>query len=271
MSFNAKRRDPFRYFVVAFLIFALFIYAFLLYLRNNKINGLKHDITKLTMLQKSYSEVDTCIYTLYQAENNSRMYAVTADKYYLNQFSDGIHKISLLLNDLNSLGDNNTENQDLKELVKQKKLKTESYLKLRQLTDSLFAGFSKLGLEERRAQAKINLGSIKKKFKTVTTVDTIKQAVKPRKKFFGRLADAISNKGSKDSAVTIVKTKKNEGVVDEVTTFNNKLLEEVEAYYRKLYANNNQIKSNEKAILLLNNKLIQDIITVLMEFKQNDI
>jgi len=271
MSFNAKRRDPFRYFVVAFLIFALFIYAFLLYLRNNKINGLKHDITKLTMLQKSYSEVDTCIYTLYQAENNSRMYAVTADKYYLNQFSDGIHKISLLLNDLNSLGDNNTENHDLKELVKQKKLKTESYLKLRQLTDSLFAGFSKLGLEERRAQAKINLGSIKKKFKTVTTVDTIKQAVKPHKKFFGRLADAISNKGSKDSAVTIVKTKKNEGVVDEVTTFNNKLLEEVEAYYRKLYANNNQIKSNEKAILLLNNKLIQDIITVLKEFKQNDI
>ncbi|ETZ23933.1 ATP-binding protein [Pedobacter sp. V48] len=271
MSFNAKRRDPFRYFVVAFLILALFIYAFLLYLRNSKINGLKNDITKLTMLQKSYSEVDTCIYTLYQAENNSRMYAVTADKYYLNQFSDGIHKISLLLNDLNGLGDNNPENQDLKELVNQKKLKTESYLKLRQLTDSLFAGFSKLGLEERRTQAKINLGSIKKKFKTVTTVDTIKQPVKPRKKFFGRLADAISNKGSKDSAVTIVKTKKNEGVVDEVTTFNNKLLEEVEAYYRKLYANNNQIKSNEKAILLLNNKLIQDIITVLKEFKQNDI
>nr|WP_294871520.1 ATP-binding protein [uncultured Pedobacter sp.] len=271
MSFNAKRRDPFRYFVVAFLILALFIYAFLLYLRNSKINGLKNDITKLTMLQKSYSEVDTCIYILYQAENNSRMYAVTADKYYLNQFSDGIHKISLLLNDLNGLGDNNPENQDLKELVNQKKLKTESYLKLRQLTDSLFAGFSKLGLEERRTQAKINLGSIKKKFKTVTTVDTIKQPVKPRKKFFGRLADAISNKGSKDSAVTIVKTKKNEGVVDEVTTFNNKLLEEVEAYYRKLYANNNQIKSNEKAILLLNNKLIHDIITVLKEFKQNDI
>lgn len=271
MSFNAKRRDPFRYFVVAFLILALFIYAFLLYLRNSKINGLKNDITKLTMLQKSYSEVDTCIYILYQAENNSRMYAVTADKYYLNQFSDGIHKISLLLNDLNGLGDNNPENQDLKELVNQKKLKTESYLKLRKLTDSLFAGFSKLGLEERRTQAKINLGSIKKKFKTVTTVDTIKQAVKPRKKFFGRLADAISNKGSKDSAVTIVKTKKNEGVVDEVTTFNNKLLEDVEAYYRKLYANNNQIKSNEKAILLLNNKLIHDIITVLKEFKQNDI
>jgi signal transduction histidine kinase len=271
MSFNVKRRDPFRYFVVAFLILALFIYAFLLYLRNSKINGLKNDITKLTMLQKSYSEVDTCIYILYQAENNSRMYAVTADKYYLNQFSDGIHKISLLLNDLNGLGDNHPENQDLKELVNQKKLKTESYLKLRQLTDSLFAGFSKLGLEERRAQAKINLGSIKKKFKTVTTVDTIKQPVKPRKKFFGRLAEAISNKGSKDSAVTIVKTKKNEGVVDEVTTFNNKLLEEVEAYYRKLYANNNQIKSNEKAILLLNNKLIHDIITVLKEFKQNDI
>nr|WP_068891597.1 ATP-binding protein [Pedobacter panaciterrae] len=272
MSFNAKRRDPFRYFVVAFLILALFIYAFLLYLRNSKINGLKSDITKLTMLQKSYSEVDSCIYILYQAENNSRMYAVTADKYYLNQFSDGIRRISLLLNDLHGLGDNNPDNDDLKGLVNQKKLKTESYLKLRQLTDSLFAGFSKLGLEERRANAKINLNSIKKKFKTVTTVDTIKQAAAaPRKKFFGRIADAISNKSGKDSAVTIIKTKKNEGVVDEVTNFNNKLLDEVEAYYRKLYANNHQIKSNEKAILLLNNKLINDIIAVLKEFKQNDI
>jgi len=223
------------------------------------------------MAQKSYSEVDSCIYILYQAENNSRMYAVTADKYYLNQFSDGIRRISLLLNDLHGFVEDNPESEDIRGLVNQKKLKTESYLKLRQLTDSLFAGFSKLGLEERRAKAKINLGSIKKKFKTVTTVDTIKQAVKPRKKFFGRLADAISNKGNKDSAVTIVKTKKNEGVAEEVTNFNNKLLDEVESYYRKLYANNNQIKSNEKAILLLNNKLINDIITVLKEFKQNDI
>ena len=271
MSFNAKRRDPFRYFVVAFLILALFVYAFQLYLRNSKISDLKSDITKLTMAQKSYSEVDSCIYILYQAENNSRMYAVTADKYYLNQFSDGIRRISLLLNDLHGFVEDNPESEDIRGLVNQKKLKTESYLKLRQLTDSLFAGFSKLGLEERRAKAKINLGSIKKKFKTVTTVDTIKQAVKPRKKFFGRLADAISNKGNKDSAVTIVKTKKNEGVAEEVTNFNNKLLDEVESYYRKLYANNNQIKSNEKAILLLNNKLINDIITVLKEFKQNDI
>ncbi|WP_214225907.1 ATP-binding protein [Pedobacter sp. B4-66] len=271
MPFNAKRRDPFRYFVVAFLIIALFTYAFLLYLRNNKVNGLKGDIVKLTTLQKSYSEVDSCIYILYQAENNSRMYAVTADKYYLNQFSKGIQRISFLLNDLNKQEENDVKRKDLKGLVNEKKLKTESYLKLRRLTDSLFAGFSKLGLEENRAKAKINLNSIKKKFKTVATVDTIKQAVAPRKKFFGRLADAISNKGSKDSTVTIVKTTKNEGVVNEVTNFNNKLLDEVEAYYRKLYANNNKIKTNEQAILLLNNKLIEDIITVLKDFKRNDI
>ena len=271
MQFNAKRKDPFRYFIVAFLILALVIYAFLLYLRNNKVTGLKSDIAKLTTLQKSYAEIDSCIYILYQAENNSRMYAVTADRYYLNQFSDGIIGVSFILNDLNKQAENDAGQKDLNGLVNQKKLKTESYLKLRRLTDSLFAGFSKLDLEERRFKTKIDLGSIKKKFKTVATVDTIRQAVAPRKKFFGRIADAISNKGRKDSAVTIVKTTKNEGVVNEVTNFNNKLLDEVEAYYRKLYANNSQIKNNERAILLLNTKLIQDIITVLKEYKENDI
>src|SRR5690349_807296 len=159
MQFNAKRKDPFRYFIVAFLILALVIYAFLLYLRNNKVTGLKSDIAKLTTLQKSYAEVDSCIYILYQAENNSRMYAVTADRYYLNQFSDGILRISFLLNDLNKQAENNAAQQDLNGLVNEKKLKTESYLKLRRLTDSLFAGFSKLDLEEKRSKAKINLNS----------------------------------------------------------------------------------------------------------------
>lgn len=274
MQFNAKRKDPYRYFVVAFLILVLFVFAFFLYLRNSKVSGLKEDISKLTLLQKDYSKLDSCLYILYQAENNSRMYAVTADKYYLNQFSDGIKKISLFLADVDNLGNGHLQNNDLKGLVNQKKLKTERFVKLRQLTDSLLSGFSKLGLKEGQTKAKINLNAIKKQFKTVTKTDTVKQvaaSITPPKRLFGRIADAISNKKRKDTAITIVKTERKRDSISEFTNFNNKLLEQVEAYYRKLYAKNAQLKNEEKSILLLNSNLIQNIISILKEYKQDEI
>ena len=274
MQHNAKRKDPYRYLVTAFLILVLFVFVFLLYLRTTRVNGLKEDVAKLTLLQKDYSKVDSCIYILYQAENNSRMYAVTANKYYLNQFSEGIKKISMFLGDIDNSGNAQSQNSALKELVSQKKVKTERFVKLRQLTDSLLSGFSKLEKKDSVLKDKINLNSIKKKFKTVTKIDTVKQVAAktaPRKKLFGRIADAFSSKGRKDSTLTIIKTEKKRDTVSEFSTFNNKLLEQVEAYYRKLYVRNAQLKKEEKEILLLNSQLIQNIISILKAYKQDEI
>ena len=271
MPLNATKRSPIRYYLIVFLILILFLFAFFLYLRYNKMNALKRNVAELVKLKENYAKVDSCIYVLYQAENNSRLYAVTADREYIKKFSLQIQKVSTFLTELNFNIDDNVVNSDIKGLLKQKKLKTESYLKLRRLTDSLVIGFSQLGLVERQAEAKIELPVAKKEFRTVTSFDTIKHQPTPSRKFFGRLAEAFSGKKKKDTALTIIKTQKNIVVNQDVRSFNKQQLKKIEEYYKQLYANTNKLKSDEKAILLLNSKLVTEIIQILQTFKNEEI
>jgi len=271
MPLNATKRSPIRYYLIVFLILILFLFAFFLYLRYNKMNALKRNVAELVKLKENYAKVDSCIYILYQAENNSRLYAVTADREYIKKFSLQIQKVSTFLTELNFNIDDNVVNSDIKGLLKQKKLKTESYLKLRRLTDSLVIGFSQLGLVERQAEAKIELPVAKKEFRTVTSFDTIKHQPTPSRKFFGRLAEAFSGKKKKDTALTIIKTQKNIVVNQDVRSFNKQQLKKIEEYYKQLYANTNKLKSDEKAILLLNSKLVTEIIQILQTFKNEEI
>lgn len=270
MPLNATKRSPIRYYLVVFLILVLFLFAFFLYLRYEKMNALKRNVTELIKLHEDYSKIDSCIYILYQAENNSRLYAVTADRDYIKKFSLQIQKVSTYLSELNINVEDNVLTPDIKRLVKQKKQKTESYLKLRKLTDSLVIGFSKLGLVEREVADKIDLPKAKREVKTVTSFDTIKHQPVPGKKFFGRIADAFSGK-RKDTSLTIIKTEKNVVLNQDVRSFNKQQLKKIEAYYKRLYANANKLRSDEKAILLLNNKLVIEIISILQTFKNDEI
>ncbi|MFA4869299.1 MAG: ATP-binding protein [Pedobacter sp.] len=233
-------------------------------------NELKRNTSLLIQLKEDYSKMDSCIYTLYQAENNSRLYAVTADRDYIKKFSSQIQKVSTYLGELNINVDENVLTPDLKGMLKQKRQKTEGYLKLRKLTDSLVIGFSQLGLVEREAEAKIDLPVAKKQFKTVTSFDTIKHQPAPNKKFFGRIADAFSSK-KKDTSLTIIKTERNIVVNQDVRSFNKEQIKKIEAYYKHLYANANKLRSDEKAILLLNNKLVAEIIGILQTYKNEEI
>lgn len=272
MPLHATKRSTIRYYLIIFLILILSLFAFFLYLRYEKMNELKRNVAALVQLKEDYSKLDSCIYTLYQAENNSRLYAVTADREYIKKFSLQIQRVSTFLSELNINVDDNVLTPDIKRLLKQKKIKTESYLKLRKLTDSLVIGFSQLGLVEREVEAKIDLPAAKKQFKTVTSFDTIKHQPVPGKKFFGRLADAFSSKkNNKDTSLTIIKTEKNIVVNQDVRSFNKQQLKKIEAYYKHLYANANKLKSDEKAILLLNNKLVTEIISILQLFKKEEV
>jgi signal transduction histidine kinase/CheY-like chemotaxis protein len=233
-------------------------------------NELKRNVATLVQLKGDYSKVDSCIYTLYQAENNSRLYAVTADREYIKKFSLQIQNVSTFLSELNIDIDENVLTPDINRLLRQKKIKTESYLKLRKLTDSLVIGFSQLGLVEREVEAKIALPAAKKQYKTETSFDTIRHQPAPAKKFFGRLAEAFSSK-KKDTSLTIIKTEKNIVVNQDVRSFNKEQLKKIAAYYKHLYANANKLKSDEKEILLLNSKLVTDIISILQRFKKDEI
>lgn len=270
MPLIATKRSNIRYYLIIFLILILSLFAFFLYLRYKKMNELKQNVASLVHLKDDYSKVDSCIYTLYQAENNSRLYAVTADRAYIKKFSLQIQKVSAFLSELNIGVDDNVLTPDINRLLRQKKAKTESYLKLRKLTDSLVIGFSQLGLVEREVETKIALPTAKKEYKTITSFDTIKHKPAPAKRLFGRLAEAFSSK-KKDTSLTIIKTEKNIVVNQDVRSFNKQQIKKIEAYYKHLYANANKLKNDEKEILLLNSKLVTEIISILQRFKRDEI
>lgn len=234
--------------------------------------ALKSNVNAVVELRSpDHDKVDSCIYILYQAENNARLYAVTADRTYIKKFSSQIQKVSALLNDFNINIEDPAVSAGLKTLLKQKKLKTENYLKLRKLTDSLVIGFSQLGLIERTAEEKIDLPVARKEFKTITSFDTIRHEPPPDKKFFGRLADAFSGKNNnRDTALTIIKTEKNIIVNQNFKSYSRQQLKKIEDYYKRLYASAHKLKSDEKSILLLNSRLVNDIIFILQTYKKEE-
>jgi len=273
---GAKKRYPLiRYFSIVFLILVLFISVFFLYLKDNKVAALKNSIASLLRVKEDYSKIDSCINILYQAENNSRLYAVTADKSYISQFTVAFQQVSKFLTELNMGSDYEHQITDFNGFAHQKKIRTESYLKLRKLTDSLMIGFSKLGLSKDTVVDKMDLGAISKQFKTVTSYDTIRHSttvIAPKKKFLGRLAQVFSSKTApKDSSVTVIKSQRNNDVSNEIKRFNDKLLAKVDNYYRKLYASSNKLKNDERTTLLQNNRLIVRIVAVLQEYKKDEI
>lgn len=103
-------------------------------------------------LRGDYANLDSCTYLLYQAGSNSRLYAATADKRYLEHFSGQIQKISARLADIKA--DSKEQRTDFAAIMKQKDVQAAQYIRLRRLTDSLVTGFIRLGMLESKAEQK---------------------------------------------------------------------------------------------------------------------
>lgn len=278
MPFSSAKNPSTRYGLIVFLILALFLCAIFFYIRNNKAGELTRDINQLTQLKEDYAQIDSCIIVLYNADNNCRLYAVTGEKSYIKKFLSDINFVSHILNNIKSSVDESEKSgsKNLKGLVAQKKVRTQLYLKLRQLTDSLINVST--GIDTTRNRYKFTDGNelTYKQFKTMVTIDTISNATKveEEKNLLGRLAAAFSRKRSKAKvADTTTKLVRKETKLDtslQSRNFNKLQLKNMNNYFRNLYAANNMLKKNEVAILQINNRIITEIVSLLQEYKNRE-
>ncbi len=72
-----------RYFLIVLLFSALFVSSLYLYLHYKKAKSLRTSIESLISEREKSSLIDSCIISLYSADNNSRLYTLTGDKKYL--------------------------------------------------------------------------------------------------------------------------------------------------------------------------------------------
>lgn len=267
-----------RYSLIIFLTLALFLCAVFFYIRTSKTTVLAKDISQLISLREDYAQIDSCVVLLYQADNNCRLFAATGEKSYIQKFANNINQVSNKINQIHQIAEKKAivSKRDLKELLDQKKNRTQLYLKLKKLTDSLINVSSEIEMTKDRTKIfprrAINFGRIN----TSVAVDTIKEADKPQKdkKLFGRLADAIANKKKKpkgaDTSKKLVRTATELNASVQQAQFNEQQFKRMDNYFRKLYLANHYLKNNEVAILKINNRLISEILTVLQAYKDQE-
>ncbi len=265
-----SRKSSSRYGLVVLLILALFITAIFFYVRNNRIQVLSTNINHLHALEYEYAKLDTCILLLYRADNNCHLYKATANKNYIKQFSVHMSRVTSILDSLNKQDSIGGSTTDIQGLIALKNQKTEIYLKLKLLTDSIFylnAGIDTTSENQMLKGKELTTGS----FKTMVIIDTIKPkaAEEKEKKLFGRIADAISNKRKRtlDTNATLVRKEVSMDTSFTSREFNRRQLKKISNYFDNMYATDRMLKNSEVEILKINSQIINEIVGLVQSIK----
>lgn len=271
---SAKNRST-RYSLVVFLILTLFLCAIFFYVRNSKTDDLRYFTNQFTSLKEDYTQIDSAIVMLYKADNNCRLYTATGEKKYIKAYWESINFVSTTLENIHNIDVEKEKNapKSLKGLVEQKKARTDLYLRLRILADSLIK--VSLGIDSTRNQFQpTNARQMTySKLKTMVSVDTIHTAQQkgPEKNLFGRLADAFSRKKEKgkaaDTSKKLVRTEVKLDTSSKSKDFNKLQWQKMNDYFRNLYATNRTLNKHEAEILELNNQIITELVTLLRDYK----
>ncbi|MFD2872183.1 ATP-binding protein [Mucilaginibacter ximonensis] len=265
MIVRTRKIPILRFVLIITLITLLFGGTEYLYLRYKKAQLLRGNIENLISSRENSALIDTCIYRLYSADNNTRLYAITNDKSYLRQSAADMDKVLKTINRI-KFGDRQIQSPDqFKKLVQEKIIKTNDYVKLRLQQDKLIKKSETIN----KSLDNIQKARPELVAHHVTTLDTIKVSPnkQPKKKFFGRVIASLSRKKEpeKPKAVvvardTVIYSQK----ISKATIANGKA---AYSYYKKLNRANKKLIQGEQKILQLNNNLAQEIIASLRDYK----
>src|ERR1700744_4922203 len=132
---SVKKIPVLRYGLIVLLVCILFGGAFTLYIRYNSAQNLQDDVNHMIVARENSALVDSCLLNLYDADNNSRLYAVTGDKTYLNLFVSKVNHLGGLLDKIRAQDESEANSDQLRSLIGQKRAKMSSYIRLRLYTD----------------------------------------------------------------------------------------------------------------------------------------
>ncbi|TDG36285.1 response regulator [Pedobacter changchengzhani] len=264
-----------KYLLVVFLILLIFAITAKLYINFSKISLFKSS-TEIIEVKKDFSRLDSCIFKLYSAENNSRMYVVTGDKKYYQAFLSEISEVSVAMDSiaLENQHEKPLSDGSFKSLITQKKIRTDQFIKLKYLADSLI-NFS-VNFDKKLGKLNpVNTIFSTRQFKSIVKIDTLKPGAiaQPKKKFFGRILAAINDKGAKgkeSEKSTLLKTTITADTSIESKNFNKLQLKEINKFYASLYSVNNKLKAKERDLLDINHKLIITIVDGLKIYKSGE-
>ncbi|GGE68841.1 hypothetical protein GCM10011413_39390 [Pedobacter psychrotolerans] len=201
------------------------------------------------------------------------MYMVSRQRTYYNQFEKEIKEISFIMDTIKQKNQSEYAflSKDFNGLIKQKQIRTNQFIKLKSLCDSLINFTAKVNQEGEKYHPETKLFTMRQ-FKNITRIDTIKPRITTlqKKRFLKRVLAAINGDGSNKADTTkptLVKTT----ILADTSSLNvayNKLqLNAINDYYLRLYLVNNKLKNKEKQLLDVNHQLISTIVNELKKYK----
>jgi|GEM_PF-456726 len=264
----------------SFLIIFLIIIVFITLLFRNSIiqrseqKTLVVTLSELEVNNRQISKLDSITLNLQVAENNFRMYTAVWNPDYFVKYTEEIKSITAILVSLSVQDTKNISGSIVGDLVSKRKQML-LYGEIKKLTDSI----TNINLQ-------LNVNKINSSFlpvrvfpkptvKKVVEVEEIKAEPEvKKKKFFQRLKSAILNKPDQIDTSKIRKTETTyEPVETGVEAYNKKQLERIGAYYKGLLEdqkkNHAKLTEKEQAILVLNERIFENIKLLFKEYKNN--
>lgn len=265
-----------RSFLIIFVIIVVFI---TLLFRNSIIQRSEKKLLTTTLNEfeannRQLAKLDTITLSLQVAENNFRMYTSLWKPEYFVKYTEEINTITNILSSLSIEGDKNISGSIVGDLTSKRKQML-LYGEIKKLADSI----TNINLQ-------LNVNRINKSFlpvksfpqpivKKVVEVEEIK--IEPevkKKKFFQRIKSAILNKPETLDKSQIIKTETTyEAVANGIEAYNKKHLQKIGDYYKGLLEdqkkNHVKLTAKEQAILLLNERIFENIKLLFKEYKNN--
>lgn len=252
-----KRREGQRlaygYILLAILVILLVSIVLFGFFKQQRIKQLNSSVNELAHTEANMERIDHAVFTMYEAENHFRFFTLTYQNIHFARYSKAL---AALTADLDTL-----QNNELKNMLQDKAHKSSIFLKVKAATDSLLNMNQKWDTTKEREI----FGPVANvQFKQDIQIDTLSSNVKKRK-LFGRVADAISNKKS-NTAPTVIKT-----TTTTDPRYNKQQLENIHAYYNNLFKNiisgHSNLNRKELEMITSNDQLLKSLLADLQLLK----
>lgn len=272
---SGNRHLLYRYVLLAVLVLLLVSIVLVGYYKQQRFRQLHDAVTELTDAQGQVEKIDRVVQNMYAAENYFRLFTLTYQNEHLTRYIDALKGVA---SELDSLEAQDRREGYLKGLLADKTRKTGIYINVRSMMDSLLTlsnEWDTTQLPEVFQPVTPNIFKQKVRVDSITS-RTLAPAPK-RKRLFGRLADAISNKPQKaDTAASkqIVKTSISMDSSREGILYNQQQLQKIHDYYNQAFRQITQghasVNRREYDMVLSNDRLLKTLLNNLNILKEEE-
>jgi len=208
MILKIRKIPILRYALIVSLIIILFVSIFYVYFYYRRAENMRTGVHQMMLSKERTAMLDSCLTNLYSASQNSRLFTLTDEDRYFNEFTAEISFVSHIVNQLNKKAETTPETAGSRLPAAATHLPAGNTGRLKLLADSLVSANNQLTTLRDRANSRpVEIPVVNRYIRQVHT-DTIKPFVsqakpKQKKKLLGRIFSVFSSKKSaqKDTAI----------------------------------------------------------------------